>query len=98
MANYLSLWELDQSRLPEDARERAEGWKMLQAMVQADLDSGRLKDWGSFVGGHSGFVLCEGTSVELELMQQQYVPWVKFTTYEFDRLDINRKVIEAMLG
>jgi hypothetical protein len=98
MANYLSTWEIDESRLPLDVKERAEGWKMLQTFVQADLDSGKLKDWGSFTGRLSGFVIFEGSSVDLELMQQQYVPWVKFTTYEFDRLDVNKKVIEGMLG
>jgi hypothetical protein len=98
MGSYLAIWELDESRMPVDGKERAESWKLFLALVQADFDKGVLKDWGAFSGNHKGFAVLEGSFVEISRMQQQYVPFVKFTTYAVARLDANKELVEAMLG
>jgi hypothetical protein len=97
MGSYFSIWELDESRLPVDPKERAAAWQMFHALVQSDFDKGVLKDWGAFTGNHRGFSVLEGTSIEIGLMQQQYVPYVKFTTHHFERLDVNTELVNAML-
>jgi hypothetical protein len=34
MGRYLVLWEIDQTKIPMDPKERGEGWGMLMAMVK----------------------------------------------------------------
>jgi hypothetical protein len=36
MAKYLILWEVVQTQIPADPKERGEGWGMLMAMVRQD--------------------------------------------------------------
>ena len=37
MGKYMALWEIDQSKIPIDPKERGDGWSMLMAMVRQDL-------------------------------------------------------------
>ena len=78
MAKYLVLWEVDQSKIPIDPKERGEGWTLLMAMVQQDIDNGLTKDWGAFVGETSGYSLFEGTELDVMNALQQYVPFCIF--------------------
>jgi hypothetical protein len=61
MGKYLVLWEVVQTQIPVDPKERGEGWGMLMAMVRQDIEKGITKDWGSFVGEAGGYSINEGT-------------------------------------
>ena len=37
MGKYMALWEIDQSKIKNDPKERGEGWIMLMEMVRQDL-------------------------------------------------------------
>lgn len=78
MGKYLLLWKLDHSKLPVGRKERAAGWDPMLDLVKQDLENGSLKDWGEFVGEHSGYAVAEGTEVEVHSMVQKWVPFVIF--------------------
>ncbi len=79
MGKYLVLWEIDQSKIPIDPKERGEGWSMLMAMVRQDLEKGTLAmDWGAFLGEAKGYAVYEGAEVEVMKALQQYVPFCIF--------------------
>ena len=40
MGKFMALWEIDQSKIPIDPKERGEGWIMLMAMVLQDFEKG----------------------------------------------------------
>lgn len=44
------LWEVDQTKIPIDPKERGEGWSFLMAMVRQDIEKGLTKEWGAFLG------------------------------------------------
>ena len=50
MGKYLVLWEVDQTKIPIDPKERGEGWGLLMAMVRQDIEKGLTKEWGAFLG------------------------------------------------
>ena len=50
MGKYLVLWKMVNARLPVDRKERAAGLGPLVAMVKQDIEKGKIKDWGNFVG------------------------------------------------
>lgn len=81
MGKYLLLWEMDQTRIPIDPKERGTGSKALMDMVKQDIEKGILKDWGGFVGEEKGYAIVEGTEVEIGNMVQQYVPFVRFEVH-----------------
>ena len=81
MAKYLLLWEVDTSRTPIDPKERGEAWSAMLDMVKQDIKDGVTKDWGSFLGEDRGYMVYEGSEMELEKGLQQYVPFVTFKTY-----------------
>lgn len=87
MAKYLMLWELDQSRIPTDPKERGDTWLLLQAAIRQDFDKGLLKDWGVFGGNNKGYGVFEGTEVELGLFMQRYIPYAIFESHHISSLD-----------
>jgi hypothetical protein len=93
MTMFLLLWEADLSRAPLDLKERLAGWTKLLNMVKDDLESGRLKDWGSFPGEYAGYAIMEGTELEVLIGTERYAPYVQFETHSVLSLS---QVLEGM--
>ncbi len=98
MGKYLLLWEADNARIVEDAKERGAGLLMLTAMVKQDLQKGIMKDWGEFVGEANGYIVAEGTEVEIGKMIQQYAPFITFKTRAVGSLSQLEEVLKALSG
>ena len=93
MTKFLLLWETDISRVPLDPKERLKGWTKLLSMVKDDVESGRLKDWGTFPGEHAGYAIMEGTELDVLIGTERYVPFVRFETHSV--LSVSQ-VLESM--
>ena len=87
MAKYLILWELDDSRMPEDPKERGAAWTMMADMVKQDMKAGTHDDWGSYVGGGKGYAISEGSELEIAQLMQKFVPFVKFEVHQVMTID-----------
>jgi len=98
MGKYLVLWEVEQSKIPIDAKERAGGWGILMAMVRQDIEKGITKDWGSFVGETAGYFVAEGSELELMTSIQQYVPFCTFKTYPVATENQVNEMIKTLAG
>ena len=96
MGKYLLLWELDSTKTPIDPQERGAAWSPLIGMVKQDMEKGIIKDWGNFVGESKGYVVAEGTEVEIGNMVQQYVPFVQFKTHPIASVDQVGEVTKAL--
>ena len=98
MAKYLMLWEMDNARTAVDPKERGAQSQMLVAMVNQDIQKGKLKDWGAFVGEMNGYAVAEGTEVEIGNMMQQYIPFVIFKTRAVASVTQVEEIVKALLG
>ncbi len=98
MGRYLLLWEVDQSRVPVDAKERGRAWSLLMDMVRQDREAGMMKDWGAFVGEINGFAVYEGTEVEAGSMTVKYVPYVSFKVHPLASESQINEVIKSLSG
>ena len=96
MGKFLSLWEVDPSRVPVSPQERAAGWSALVNMVKEDMKKGLIKDWGAFVGEINGYAIAEGTEVEIGKMNVQYAPFVRFKVYPIASLSDVEQVIKSL--
>ena len=81
MARHLLLWKMANARTPVDTRERSAAWGALLTMIENDLERGVLKDWGAFPGEGKGYLVFEGSNLELMKMTSQYNPYVMFETH-----------------
>jgi hypothetical protein len=81
MGKYLVLWEVDQTKIPVDPKERGDGWGLLMAMVKQDIEKGITKDFGAFVGENQGYSVQEGTELEVMNTLAQYVPFCIFKVH-----------------
>jgi hypothetical protein len=97
MGKYLVLWEIDDSKTPADPKARGSAWQNLMGLVKKDLKEGTAKDWGAFVGEHQGYVIHEGTEVEVGVTLQQFVPFVRFKVYPIATVAQVEQVIGALL-
>jgi hypothetical protein len=98
MGKYLVLWEVDQTKIPMDPKERGEGWGMMMAMVGQDLEKGITKEWGAFVGETKGYAINEGTELEVMSSLQQYVPFCTFKVYSVATMQQVNEMIKALAG
>jgi hypothetical protein len=96
MGKYLVLWEVDQSRVPVDAKERGAAWSFMLEMVKQDLKSGKAKDWGGFVGENNGYSIAEGTEVEVGNMLHQYTPYVTYKVHPVSSVSQIGEVIKSI--
>lgn len=98
MGKYLVLWEIDQSKIPIDPKERAGGWGLLMAMVGQDHEKGIIKDWGAFADASKGYTVYDTPKIELMKSLQQYVPFVIFTVHPVATVDEANEMIKALSG
>ena len=98
MAKYLIIWEVDQTKIPIDPKERGDGWSLLMAMVRQDFEKGITKDWGGFVGQTNGYAIFEGTEVEVMKALQQYVPFCIFKVLPISTESQVNEMIAALSG
>jgi hypothetical protein len=96
MPRYLMTWELDQTKIPIDPKERAATWFPMIQMVKQDMQSGKLKEWGTHIGEMKGFGVYEGSEEEAGRMVQKYVPFVQFTTHPIITIDQMEKLAKEM--
>jgi len=96
MGRFLALWEADDSRLPADPKERA-GYKEAIKFLRQEVKKGLIKDWGSFVGTTHGYVVYEGTEVEVGNSLQYFIPVYSFRVYPVASLDQAEESTKALL-
>jgi len=96
MAKYLMFWELNRSLIPIDPKERGQGYSLLMAVVQQDIEKGITKDWGCFVGEANGYCVVEGSEVDISKMVQQYSPYCEFSTHPVASVDHINEMIESL--
>ena len=96
MGKYLVLWEVTQSKIPVDPKERKDAWSLLMAVVKQDIEKGIVKDWGSFVGENKGYSINEGTEVEVMNALQQFVPYCTFTVHPIATVGQVNEMIKAL--
>jgi len=96
MGKYLLLWEIDRTRLPVDPKERGIGWTFLMEMVKQDIKKGLIKDWGAFVGELNGYVVEEGSELDIMKAVQQFSPFVHFKVHPIASVTQVDEMITAM--
>ena len=96
MPRYLMTWELDTTKVPIGPKERAAAWLPMIQMVKQDMQSGLLKEWGTYIGELRGFGVCEGSEEAVGKMAQKYIPFVNFTTHPAATVDQAEKLFKEM--
>ena len=98
MGRYLVHWEVDQTKIPIDPKERGGGWAALMAMVRQDLEKGVISNWGAFVGETNGYMVMEGTELEVMTSIQRYVPFCIFRVQPVSSESQVNEMIKALTG
>ncbi len=83
MTKFLTLWELDRTRIPESPEEQMQYYAMLLNMIKEDMKNGRTIGFGAFVGGFKGYVIREGTEQEIYMEISKYAKFTKYKTFPF---------------
>lgn len=94
MGKYLTLWDVDTSRVPEDPKEQLEFFERIQNMVKEDLKNGPTKDFGMFLGGDRGYAIDEGTEEEVAMSNMKYCPFIKCTVHQVISADQVDKIMK----
>ena len=96
MARYLMLWELDQTKVPADRKERAALWTPMVQGIKKRIAAGRTKDWGCFAGGMKGFSVHEGNEMTVSDAVQSFLPYVKFEVHQIISIEQLEELVESL--
>jgi hypothetical protein len=91
-------WEIDQTKIPVDPKERKDAWSLLTAVVRQDIEKGIVKDWGAFVGETKGYSINKGTELEVMNTLQQFMPYCTFTVHPIAAEGQANEMIKALPG
>ena len=91
MGKYLVLWELDNTRIPIDPKERGEAYGLFMAMVRQDIEKG-------FVGEGNGYTVAEGTELEVMKTLEQYVPYCRYKIHPIASESQVNQLVKALSG
>ena len=95
MTKFLTLYELDRTRIPDSPEEQLQYYAMLQSMIKEDMKNGRTREFGAFVGGFKGFVIREGTEQEIEMEITKYAKFTNYKTYPFHDISQLEEILKA---
>jgi hypothetical protein len=98
MGKYLVLWEIDNNRIPVSPQERKTLLSSFVDMVKEDQKKGTTKDWGAFVGEIGGYVVVEGTELELHSLMQKWIPFCLFKVHPIISFDQVGEMIKGWSG
>jgi hypothetical protein len=98
MSTYLLIWNLNPNYIAEDPVKRGTQWKQLMGMVEEDIKKGITKSWGSFIAESGGYTVVEGTELDINMMVQQYSPYVEFKTHACASVEQTKKMLDALTG
>jgi len=83
MTKFLTLWELDRTRIPDSPEEQLQYYTMLLSMIKEDMKNGKTLEFGAFVGGFKGYVIREGTEQEIHMEISKFAKFTNHKTYPF---------------
>jgi len=98
MAKFLTLWEMDSSKVPTDPKERATLLNRQIEMTKKMLAEGQILDWGLFAGGGAGYSIAEGTEADALKRVMQFMPYVKFQVQPVLSIDAVAEVMKSLMG
>jgi hypothetical protein len=96
MAQYLMLWEIDETKIPISPKERGAAWAPLIDGVRQSRKQGATKAWGSFAGEPKGFAIFEGDDMTVSMHVQQFMPFVKFSVHQVISIDQMEQLIKNL--
>ena len=98
MGKHLIHWSLNDAKIPDDPKERGSGYGVLMAMVKQDIEKGLFKDWGAFPGEGRGYIVVEGSYLEIMKMAEQYIPYVQFEVHPAASVSEVDELIKHLTG
>jgi hypothetical protein len=87
--------EVDTGKTPEDPAKKQQQLGF-QELVMKQLNEGILKEWGLFAGEWCGYVIVEGSAVQLQTIVGMWIPFVKFKARELMTIKEVNKATKAL--
>jgi hypothetical protein len=95
VTKFLTLYELDRSRIPDNPEEQLQYYAMLQSMIKEDMKNGKTIGFGEFVGGFKGYVIREGTELEIHMEISKYAKFTNHKTFAFLEVSDLEEMLKA---
>ena len=96
MAKFLTLWETDMNRVPENPEGQMVLYTRLINMVKEDPKNGITKDFGMFANGIEGYTIEEGTEEKVALSIMKYSPYIKCKVHPIISVNQIEKIMKML--
>jgi len=97
MSKYITLWEMDNSKMPIDPNERAALLGKMTEMTKKMLGEGKITDWGIFAEGNAGYSISKGTEADVLKRVMQFMPYCKFQVHPVLSIDEVTELMKSVM-
>ena len=97
MLKYVTLWELEMSKLPNDANERVTVMTKMIEMTKQVLKENPGSEWGAFIGEGKGYSIGSKTPQDIMKINMMFSPYVQFKVYQAVSIDEFEEVFKSMM-
>jgi len=95
VTKFITLWEIDRSKIPDGPEEQMQYWTMLLNMIKEDMKNGKTTGFGEFAGGFKGFVIREGTEQDIHMEISKYAKFTNHKTFAFLEVSDLEEMLKA---
>ena len=79
MPKFFVKWQVDPTKIPANPEEMAKSWLAMLEMTKADINAGKLKDWGMDAGASWGYgIMQEASEAEVFTDLLKWIPYIQF--------------------
>ena len=97
MPKYFMTWEVNVNRIPTNQKESGIMGIKLVEILKHSKKTGKLMDWGAFIGGDRGYAIFESSATELYKELHKYSPYVQFHVQEVLSIDDVLETFHSMI-
>ncbi len=97
MSKYVTLWEMDMSKIPTDPKESSAVMTKMIEMTKQWLKDNPGTEWGTFIGENKGYVLGGKSPQDVMKTTLMFSPYVQFKVYQAASINEVEEVYKSMM-
>lgn len=97
---YMNLWEIDDSKVPTDPKERLALLMKMTEMTKQTLKEHPGTEWGIFLGENKGFSVSSSNATwqDMQKTTQTFAPYVKSEVCQVLSIEEAEQVLKSMMS
>jgi hypothetical protein len=95
---YLTLWEMNMSKMPTDPAESSKVMMKLIEMTKQWAKDNPEDEWGKFLGENKGYSIVNGNPEKIMEVSMMFSPYVEFKVFQAVNINEVEAAVKEMMA